>query len=878
MAGSGGESIDFASLAAALLDRAELLVPQWLPGGKRAGAEWVCGDLTGAPGGSCSVNLRTGAWADFSGDDRGSDLISLYAAIRGLNNGQAARELMRDQGWDRAARLGGGNASNGRADTQRETAPDGRPEPPPSDEHEAAPAGRRKSLWRAIAPVPDGAPEPDFKHWQRGLPARYWEYRYEGALYGYVCRFETSDGGKEILPYTWCVDESDGRGTRRWHWKQWDEPRPLYVPATLLAGDPALVPVVLVEGEKCALAGHELLGHEFDFVSWPGGGKAWAKADWSWLRGRVVYLWPDRDAKRRPLTREEREAGVDPATKELLPEAQQPGLRAMVQIGSLLAADFGCQVLLCPLPKPGAVADGWDIADAIAAGWDAEMVRGFIRRARVFEPPDDAARAKAHGASTPTTAGAAPEEAARAWRGLLLQSGSGAIKAVRENVVLALDGRADKGVPGIPEAAGVIAFNEFTNDVIKLADTPWGTAAGVWDEVDELEMGHWLTAEHWLPSMPRGTLEEAVLMVAKRHRYHPVRARLERVRGSWDRTPRLRTWLRRVCLVEDEFDDEAPLQQYLARAGTWFVMALAQRVLAPGCKFDYMLIFEGPQGVGKSTLASVLGGGFYADTGLVLGEKDSYQNLQGVHVYEWGELDSLSRADVRKVKNFISSEKDRFRASFDRRAKDYPRQVVFVGTTNEDRYLSDPTGNRRFWPVHVTRERADVDWLRANLDQLYAEALVYLEAGERFHPTPREQRELFDPQQELRTVDSALEAAIVDFLYNEKQRVHMGGENGTLVNTISLAELLHRVGYPLDKRTDAVMRSAAASMRRLGWQLERETCADLEGKRSYRYKRPPRGSAAPGGSERSTPAPPAPPSPQHDAAASPARATDDCPF
>ena len=98
-----------------------------------------------------------------------------------------------------------------------------------------------------------------------------------------------------------------------------------------------------------------------------------------------------------------------------------------------------------------------------------------------------------------------------------------------------------------------------------------------------------------------------------------------------------------------------------------------------------------------------------------------------------GELDSLNRAEVTKVKQFVSSQKDRFRASFDRRPKDYLRQVVFIGTTNEDHYLVDITGNRRFWPVRITRQ-IDLDWFRANRDQLFAEALSYFQAGERFPP------------------------------------------------------------------------------------------------------------------------------------------------
>ena len=838
------DQIDFAGLAAALLDRAQTLVPQWLPGGHERNGEYVCADLTGGKGSSCSVNLTSGAWADFSGDDRGGDLISLYAAIHGLNNGQAARRLMDDLGWQRPT------SSASRPSPVRASAPqaesDAAAEPQPV---------KRKSLWRAVTPVPSNAPPPDFKHWHYTDLAGSWEYKFEGQLYGYVTRFATSDGGKEVLPHTWCVDESDGRGTMRWHWKQWDEPRPLYIPATILAGDPSAIPVVLVEGEKCALAGLKLLGHEFDFVSWPGGAKAWAKANWGWLMGRTVYLWPDCDGKRVRLTKEERDAGVDPATKPLLDELRQPGVSAMVAIGSMLVADQGCTVLLCPVPKPGAVSDGWDIADAIDQGWDAAQVRGFIRGARAFVPPDDAARAKAQKIDTP--AGADPEEVARAWRSKLLLSGTGAIKAVRENAALALDGLPAHGLPGVREADGVIAFNEFTNNVMKLKDSPWGTPAGEWDEVDDLLMGEWLTREHWLPSMPRGTLEEAVRMVAYRHQYHPVRKALDAVRGTWDGSKRLSIWIRQCCMVEDEWDDSDPLHKYLSRVGTWLVMGMVDRVLKPGCKFDYMTVFEGAQGVGKSTLAQVLGGEYFADTGLVLGDKDSYQNLQGIWVYEWGELDALNKSEVTKVKAFTSSQKDRFRASFDRRAKNYPRQVVFIGTTNEDHYLTDPTGNRRIWPVRVTRQ-VDIAWLRDNRDQLFAEAMVYLDAGERFHPTPKEQRDLFEPQQQRRAVENAIESAISRYLYDEKQRVPQGAENGTLVNTISLVELLQRVGIGIEKLGPGRFheKQAAAALRRLGWTEGRSS----EPGRARVYSRPKTNSTGSTQSQK------------------PEGADDDCPF
>lgn len=887
--------IDFTGLAAALLDRVSSLLPLWLPQGVERNERWYVGDFDGSAGESANVNMRTGQWIDNAAPDEecGGDLISLYGRIHGLGNGQAARQLMHELGWERAqasahAAPSGSSMHSGPEAPLDDTGPEG-PEPPPADDGPAPPpagpgaAGKRDKAtrWRCVMPVPRHAPRPEkftfgFKNsktgqWESLESVRHWAYEFEGELFGYVARFErvNSDGElvKDTVPFTWCEDTWDPRGLQRWHSKQWPAPRPLYVPAALLSGDPSTIPVVLVEGEKCAEAGHQLLGHEFDFVSWPGGGKAWAMARWGTLLGRTVYLWPDCDAQRERPTKAERErVDFDPKSKPLRPERKQPGMQTMVHIGSLLLADQGCSVFMCQIPKPGAVGDGWDIADAIAEGWDAAQVRAFIRGAAVFVPPEPEAVAKAGGISTPSNAGAGSgeggsggggaggddgEDPSTAWRKHLIPARGGGYAAVRENVVLALDGLPERGLPGAPAAMGVIAFNDFTNDVIKLHDTPWGTPAGVWDEVDELELGNWLVREHWLPSMSRGTLEEAVSMVAKRHRYHPVRDELDALRGTWDGEKRLATWLRRCCLEEDEFDDKDPLQQYLARVGTWLVMAIAARVspetrgpggelyCGPGCKFDYMVIFEGPQGVGKSTLARILGGEHFADTGLVLGDKDSYQNLQGILVYEWGELDSLTKAEVTKVKQFISSQKDRFRASFDRRAKDYPRQVVFVGTTNEDHYLVDQTGNRRMWPVRVTRP-VDLEWLRANRAQMFAEALHYLDERARFHPTTREQRELFDPQQARRQIESAIQAAVLRYLYDERQEVGVGRENGALVEAITAPELLGRLGISLDKQTHVLLRQVTAALRQAGWERFRAPAPPgaPDASRPWKFRRP----------------------------------------
>lgn len=847
------DQIDFVELGRALLDRADQLVPDWLPGGDIVGNEYVCADLSGGKGRSCSVNLTTGRWADFSSDDRGVDLVSLYAASRGLNNGQAAREIMRDLGWEKS-----------RVQTP------GRSPPPAPRPAAAAPAPsprsapRSEANWKTITPVPANTPRPSFEHYHRGQPALVWEYRFEGELYGYVCRFTTSEGGKEILPYTWCEDTSDGRGTRRWSWKQWDGNRPLYVPAGQLS--PGLDrAVVLVEGEKCAEAGHKLLGDEFDFVSWPGGSKAWAKAGWGWLMGRAVILWPDCDAQRHPLSKDEREKGVDPKSKPIKPEARQPGMMAMVGIGSLLVAEFGCTVSLCKIPEPGAISEGWDIADAIEQGWTADQVRAFIRGARGFVAPDDAARAKAK--KIDSGAGAEDdEEATLAWRSRLLTSTTGATKAVRENVVLALDGAPDEKVAGVAEAMGVIAYNEFTNDVVKLKPSPWGTDAGNWLEVDDLLMGEWLVREHWLPSMPRGTLEEAVRMVAHRHRFHPVREYLQGL--VWDRVPRLRTWLRRACLEEDEWDDKDLLQRYLAAAGTYYLMGMVQRAMEPGCKFDYMLVLESPeQGRGKSSMFRLLGGEWFADTGLVLGDKDSFAQLQGRWVYEMSELDALSRADVKQVKQYIASQSDYFRMSYDRRAREYPRQGVFGGTTNDDHYLVDPTGNRRFWPVRVTR-RVDLLWLAENRDQLFAEALARLTAGRRYYPSPDEEEELFVPQQQLRMVENPYLAKIAAYLHPVGNPTGPNSDGG-LINQITTVDLLGKLGIGLEKLGPGRHheKQTNAALRQLGWTEGRPPARPGEKTRPRVWRRP---QAEPRAAENESTRP--------TQADQPVEGPDDCPF
>lgn len=327
--------IDFAALAQALLPRAAELLAVWLPGGKVEGTEYVAHSVwRSEKTASLKVSLsgaRAGSWADFGGDHRGGDLVGLYAAIHGLQAGQAAAQLAVEHGLERLANVVGGARKGGA------------PPPPPVQTPAPAPPEPPREQWTVVTPVPAHAPEPTFRHHtRRERPEHIARYERDGALHGFVVRFRTSDGGKDTLPYTWCTSTRDGAS--RWHWKTWLEPRPLYFPG---AKSPDGRTVIVVEGERKADILQRLLDAGapglYCVVSWPGGSKAWKKADWAWLLGCVVLLWPDCDGKREPLSRAEASACLDEharvlaqLAKPVLPAEKQPGMAAMLGIGALL--------------------------------------------------------------------------------------------------------------------------------------------------------------------------------------------------------------------------------------------------------------------------------------------------------------------------------------------------------------------------------------------------------------------------------------------------------------------------------------------------------------------------------------------------------------
>jgi hypothetical protein len=249
---------------------------------------------------------------------------------------------------------------------------------------------------------------------------------------------------------------------------------------------------------------------------------------------------------------------------------------------------------------------------------------------------------------------------------------------------------------------------------------------------------------------------DAILHVARNDAFHPVRDWLGGL--AWDGQERL------PRLFPEYFGSADT--EYERAIGPMFLISMVARVMQPGCKADYMIVLEGAQGSRKSTAAKILGGDWFSDSLPDVTYKDAFQHLRGKWLIEVAEMSAVNRAEANALKSFLTRTDERYRPSHGRFEVHEPRQVVFVGTTNETEYLRDATGARRFWPVKTGV--IDTDALARDRDQLFAEALARYQRGEKWWPEGDFEARVMRKEQEARHTADPWEDPIAAFIADKK--------------------------------------------------------------------------------------------------------------
>jgi predicted P-loop ATPase len=348
-----------------------------------------------------------------------------------------------------------------------------------------------------------------------------------------------------------------------------------------------------------------------------------------------------------------------------------------------------------------------------------------------------------------------------------------------------------------PEWVDILWYDAFRQRATLRGKPQWAEKSGpveeAWTDQHDRLAANWLQREgiHVSPVVAG----QAAETVARDRPFHPVINYL--VDLTWDRIPRLDTWTIDCLGVEDS--------QYVRATSPRFMTAAVARVMEPGCKSDCAPILEGPQGILKSTSLRILFSPWFTDDVADLGSKDAAMQISGAWCVELAELDSISRAEVSKIKAFISRQTDRFRPPYGARVIELQRQCVFAGTTNGSEYLRDETGGRRFWPWLCTK--VNIAALTKAKDQLWAEARCRYDQGNPWWLDTAELNGTAAAAQAERLVRDPWTETIQDYLPRRD------GKKG-----VSVDELLEHIGIRLQDRDQRAANRVAACLKVLGWR------------------------------------------------------------
>jgi putative DNA primase/helicase len=319
-----------------------------------------------------------------------------------------------------------------------------------------------------------------------------------------------------------------------------------------------------------------------------------------------------------------------------------------------------------------------------------------------------------------------------------------------------------------------------------------------WEDTDTSRLKTYFE-KNWFSSLvPTDGINEAVELIAKFNGCHPVKDYLDDLK--WDGIERIPEFFTNYC----HSPDWNKHQNYLKGVAKSLFISAVSRIFNAGCKVDTMVILESGQG-GKKTelILALFGFKYHLEIIEKVGSKDFYQSLRGVWCAEFGELAEFSKADTNKVKQVITQRHDSYRASYGRFSKTYPRQCIFIGTTNKDEYLTDETGGRRFLPVQCG-ETIDINSVKQERDQLWAEAVYkYLNIGNEEWWDIQDAKE----HQDMRQHHDVWEGLVADYL--------------TVRETVDIPEILEKAIFIApDKQEQRYKGRLGKILARLGWKKD----------------------------------------------------------
>lgn len=337
-----------------------------------------------------------------------------------------------------------------------------------------------------------------------------------------------------------------------------------------------------------------------------------------------------------------------------------------------------------------------------------------------------------------------------------------------------------------PSLLGQVWFDTFLQRIQTNSAAPLE-----WNDGDDIRLMIYMQRDLAIHRMSVETVRSAVIHMAQNDRRNCLQETLRSIE-LWDNVPRLATFF------HDAFG--AKNNAYTQAVGLNFWKMLVARAMRPGCKVDNMVVLEGAQGLGKSQACfAIVGKDFFSEAHEQIDNKDFFIALQGKWLVEVTEMDAFSKAGITKVKQVVTCKVDRYRTPYGKHAEDHPRQSVFIGTTNKDDWNRDDTGARRFWPIRCTD--INLDYIRQNRNQLFAEAIYRLKAGEDWHTMPNTETKA---EQRERYTDDPWTAPTMEYLVGK--------------NDVTTQEILDdAVKLPTNRQQRPDVSRIVAILRMAGW-------------------------------------------------------------